>query len=138
MAVVVRRLAMALVLLPVPGAWAADEAEDRAVQTVEDLGGKVTWDARAPGKPVVVVYLYSPLVKDAHLKDLAGLKRLRKLTLLATRVTDAGLKELAGLQQLRELALIGTKVTDAGLKELTPLKRLRELNLDYTALTDAG
>ena len=33
----------------------ADEAEDKAVAVVEELGGRVTRDEKAPGKPVVTV-----------------------------------------------------------------------------------
>jgi hypothetical protein len=69
-------------------------AEDKAVQFVEKLGGRVTRDNKASGKPVVAV-------------NLGG-----------TKVTDAGLKELAPLKNLTELYLTGTKVTDAGVKEL--------------------
>jgi hypothetical protein len=78
------------------------------------------------------------LVRDAGLKELAGLKQLRILDLWGTRVTDAGLKELAGLKQLQVLNLHDTPVTDAGLKELAGLNQLRGLDLALTEVTDAG
>ena len=97
----------------------ADDAEDKAVAFVEKLGGKVTRDEKAPGKPVVTVFLSgSKKVTDADLKELAALKNLTTLDLIGTEVTDAGLKELATLKNLTTLNLGFTKVTDAGLKEL--------------------
>ncbi len=116
----------------------ADDAEDKAVAFVEKLGGKVTRDEKAPGKPVVGVDLGGTAVTDAGLKELAPLKSLTTLELSVTQVTDAGLKELAPLKNLTTLNLSETKVTDAGLKELAPLKNLTKLFLARTKVTDAG
>jgi hypothetical protein len=77
-------------------------------------------------------------VKDADLKDLARLKRLRFLRLNGTQVSDAGLKQLAGLEDLEALDLGGTQVSDAGLKEIAGLKKLRVLLLDGTRVSDEG
>ncbi len=73
---------------------------------------------------------------DTDLRELAGLKQLQALKLVATRVTDVGLKELAGLTQLLTLDLSATQVT--GLKELSRLPRLQSLSLNSTKVTDAG
>ena len=116
----------------------ADEAEDKAVQAIEKLGGKVTRDEKAVGRPVVEVDLFNRQVADADLKELAQLKQLQSLNLHCTEVTDAGLKELAALKQLQSLNLVGTKVTDAGLKELAAVKPLQMLDLHGTQVTDAG
>ncbi|MGL4553566.1 MAG: hypothetical protein ACRC33_20585 [Gemmataceae bacterium] len=96
----------------------ADDAEDKAVAFVKKLGGYVTRDDRAPGKPVVAVNLEGTEVTDVGLKELAALKNLTTLCLWCTEVTDVGLKELAALKKLTSLGLINTKVTDAGVKEL--------------------
>ena len=72
----------------------ADEAEDKAVAFVKKLGGSVDRDEKAPGKPVVEVFLSNTKVTDAGLKELAALKSLTDLNLSNTKVTDAGLKEL--------------------------------------------
>lgn len=56
----------------------ADDAEDKAVAFVRKMGGNITRDDKAPGKPVVRV-------------DLDG-----------TKVTDAGLKELKPLQTSKD------------------------------------
>lgn len=54
------------------------------------------------------------------------------------KVTDAGLKELAGLKDLKELSLLSTQVTDAGLHELAGFKSLQKLNLFRTKASDVG
>jgi internalin A len=116
----------------------ADEGEARAVAFVESLGGKVTRDERAPGKPVVSVNLSGTQITDAGLKELAPLTNLTRLFLSSPQVTDAGLKELAPLTNLTRLFLKDTRVTDTGLKELAPLTNLTTLVLKDTRVTDAG
>jgi hypothetical protein len=110
----------------------ADEAEDKAVKAIQELGGRCGRDKKAKGKPIVNVNLTDTNLTDAGLKELAGLKQLQSLRLINTVVTDAGLKHLAGLKQLRELNLTFTEVTDAGLKHLAGLKQLQTLNLIKT------
>jgi hypothetical protein len=110
-------LALALLAVVTGTGLHAGEATDKAVKAIEKLGGTVTRDDKATGKPIVGVDLDRTQVTDAGLKMLAGLKQLQKLNLDHTRVTDTGLKELAGLKHLEVLVLSGTKVTDAGLKE---------------------
>jgi hypothetical protein len=73
----------------------ADEAEDRAVQTIEKLGGIVR---------------------------LTGNRR-NEVDFSGTAVTDAGLKELATFPGLRQLSLRGTRATDAGIRRLKALCR---------------
>jgi hypothetical protein len=60
---------------------------------VKELGGKVTRDERAPGKPVVGVNLGGKAVTGAGLKELAAFKHLTTLNLSDTDVTDADLKQ---------------------------------------------
>ena len=62
----------------------ADDAEDKAVAFVEKLGGKVTRDEKAPGKPVITVDLSVTQVTDAGLKELAPLQNLTALDLSYT------------------------------------------------------
>jgi hypothetical protein len=108
----------------------AGEAEDRAVEAVQRLGGKVIRDEKAPDKPVIAVSLNTAAVTDAVLKELAGLKQLRTLDLRGTQITNTGLKELAGLQQLQELDLTDTRATCAGLQVLAGLQQLQTLSID--------
>jgi hypothetical protein len=115
-----RALAAALVLALVAGCSRppADEAEEKAVRAIEQLGGRITRDDKAEGPPVVRVDLSKTQVTDAELKELQELKGLQDLALVGTQVTDAGLKELKDLKGLQTLNLTGTHVTDAGLKRL--------------------
>lgn len=110
-------LACALAL-SLAGPLLADDAEDKAAKAVEDLGGKVVRDDKAPGKPVVQVSLAGSDVTDADLKSLAGVKNLQQLDLNETKITDAGLKDLAGFKELHLLRLAFTKTTDAGIADL--------------------
>src|SRR5262245_48052181 len=125
----VRLMATVLVLLVATGTLRADEAEERAVKAVRELGGVVWRDEQAPGQPVVRVLLGGSQVTDAALKEVAAFKNLQTLNLPNTAVTDAGLKELATLTNLQTLDLYGTTVTAVGLKELAPLGNLQSLNL---------
>jgi hypothetical protein len=116
----------------------ARAAEERAVQAIERLGGKVLRDEKAPGKPVIAVFLNTPAMTDAGLEVLGELKQLRELDLTGSRVTASGLKELAGLQQLQTLhidetqwiiRMHGRMRVDPGPWE--PLVRLRQLKTLY-------
>jgi hypothetical protein len=131
-----------ILLVSIAPIWSparADEAEDKAVAFVEKLKGKVIRDEKAPGNPVVGVYLpfFAP-IQDAGLKELAALKNLNCLTLCGTKVTDVGLKELVPLKNLTKLVLFQTMVTDAGLKELAALENLITLDLSCSKVTAPG
>src|SRR5262249_12689304 len=128
----------ALVLALAAVSIRADEAEDKAVEAIRKVGGRITRDEKAKGEPIVGVDFDNTGIRDVALKHLAGFKQLRELYLSGTEVTDAGLKELAGFKQLQTLALGETNVTDVGLKELAGFKQLRVLNLSGTEVTDAG
>jgi hypothetical protein len=149
------------------GGFCANKAKDpaaQAVQYIESLGGSVTRDEKAKGKPVVEVdlelgdevigvqhlnrlaairslrtlNLSGPNMTDARLKELAGLKGLETLNLRHTEVTDEGMKDLAKMQALQELDVSWTKVTDAALKDLADLPALQKLDLRENKVTDAG
>jgi hypothetical protein len=127
-----------LLLLLVGTAARAGDGEDKAVTVIQKLGGRLTRDPKAKGKPVIHVDLGFTKMTDSGLKELAALKQLKVLFLHRTRVTNSGLKELAGLAQLEKLYLGATQVTDAGLKELRGLKRLTIVDLRFTRVTRAG
>ncbi|MBM3979676.1 MAG: hypothetical protein FJ304_05225, partial [Planctomycetes bacterium] len=74
----------------------ADDAEDEAAALIAQLGGTVTRDEKAPGKPVVTVSLTAssfglidPKFTDELLKVLATFKSLATLHLGGSDVTDA-------------------------------------------------
>jgi hypothetical protein len=130
--------AATLLALLTGGNLPADEAEDKAVEAVEKLRGKVARGGQAQGKPVVVVDLERSRAMGADRKQLVGLKQLRHLALDYTAVTDAGLKEVVAFKQLQLLGLHGTKVTDKGLKELVALETLKDLIVSRTGVTNQG
>jgi hypothetical protein len=120
-------LGVACILWPV-ALVRADDADDKAVEAVKKLGGKVMRDENAEGKPVILVDLRGTDATDATLKELKQLKQLQTLDLFKTKVTDEGLKELKDLKSLRILYVNKTKVTDAGVQELK--KALPGLKVD--------
>ena len=104
--------------------------------------------------------LEESLVTDEGLVHLKGLKSLRNLSLVDTKVTGSGLKDLPGsikklrlwgcpvsdrtaeglskLTNVEELNLNQTEIGDNGLGHLAKLTKLRELRLKETKVTDAG
>jgi hypothetical protein len=113
-------------------------ATERALATIHALGGQAMWDATRPGQPVVGVELSATRIKDADLRQLAGLNELEVLYLSYTQVTDAGLVHLAALSRLRILILEETEVSDAGLTHLQGLSQLRLLDVFGIQVTEAG
>src|SRR5205085_650333 len=97
-------------------------------------------------------------VMDTGLKELQGLKHLKRLYLDRTQVTNTALQSLRAIGLLHVLTnaaakngerpsssadvtrldLYGTAVTDAGLKELKELQSLQTLVLWRTKVTNAG
>ena len=131
-------LGSGLVIFLLPAFLRADDAEEKAVKTIQRLGGDFRRGDTLPDKPIVLVMFYNTKVTDADLKDVAVLRQLQCRNLNATKVTDAGLKHLAPLTEMKELYLSWTNVTDTGLKELAPLTKLELLYLDSTKVGDVG
>jgi len=118
--------------------------QTEALASIEKLGGHVTVDEKAPGRPVIGVNFSDVAITDAALACLDAFPDLQSLDLGHTQkpghatITDTGLAHLRKLGQLRSLSLAGTEVTDAGLVHLHGLTHLQSLNLDGTKVTDAG
>jgi hypothetical protein len=73
-----QRHVLVFALLFAPPAFArADDAEDTAVQVVENLGCRVNRDGKAPGNPVIFVNLDDRDFTDATLKELKPLRNCR-------------------------------------------------------------
>jgi len=72
------------------------------------------------------------------LESLAGLPKLRRLSLRGSALTDEGMKHAASLRHLESLDISFCRVSDVGLKQLGALSDLRELNLYATQVGDAG
>jgi hypothetical protein len=126
------RWTCAVVLVAAVCCPAARADEDAATKWAEGAGGKLTRDAKAPGKPVVGVQ-FDPRNKkltDDGLKELKGFKGLRSLSLFyCGQIGDEGMKHVKELAGLEELVLNSTGVGDSGLGELKGLKKLRSLSL---------
>jgi hypothetical protein len=123
----------------------AGEAEDKAVQAIEKLGGNVLRNEDDPGRPVVVVDLSGTDVTDNDLKALTPLASLVSLDLHGTRVTGSGLEALAHLKKLERLYLSDSAlddrdsgITDRGLKGVGKLRNLTILHLGGTHISNAG
>jgi Leucine-rich repeat (LRR) protein len=66
----------------------------------------------------VELRLGCPKLNQLFLGELAGLKKLEKLSLAKSPVSDVGVRQLAQLAHLKELDLTETNVTAAGVREL--------------------
>ncbi len=80
---------------------------------------------------------------DAHIAQLARLKKLTVLKFIAVPVTDRGLAHLAVLKNLRELdvgrpPMTDAQITDAGIDHLLGLSKLKSLNISGSKVTDKG
>lgn len=80
----------------------------------------------------------STKITDKALKDISGLKNLRKLHLENTAITDAGLEALTDMPHLTYINLVGTKVTDNGLRKIAGLKGLKNVFVWQSAITEKG
>jgi hypothetical protein len=115
------------------------ERQHEAVESIEELGGRVFYDyqhggaagATPPGPAwlrrllgddfaanVDQVLLSGNQVEDADLECLEQLTRLQWLWLDNTRVTDAGLEHLEEVTSLRYLHLTRMNVTEGGIERL--------------------
>ncbi len=74
----------------------------------------------------------------SDLAHLAGLKKLRGLTLIGVPIADSDLRSIARLPVLTDVSLGGTRIGDAGVAMLGTMPQLRTLDLEWTRVTDAG
>src|SRR5262245_59273038 len=79
--------------------------DDDIVRMVKDLGGELSRDDKAPGKPIAFIVLAKATDKEVAI--LARLKALRGLSLHDSTVTDAALK---GMSKLGTLTLDKTRI----------------------------
>jgi hypothetical protein len=77
-------------------------------------------------------------VTDDGLAKIAGLTRLRSLSVAGSQVTDAGLRNLKDMTEITHLFLGNTQITDARLKHLGHMKKMEWLDLRSTRVTDEG
>lgn len=116
----------------------ADEARDKAIQQIEDSGGRARPLANNDDRLVVDFYFVGDEFQDRMLAPLENLTDVYEVRLGETRLSDEGLKRLEGLVSLERLHLEKTQISDVGLAHLSALDNLRYLNLYGTSVTDAG
>jgi len=107
-------------LSPPPANDAEDKTvEDKAVEAIKKLGGTITRDEQAAGKPVIGVSFVSAGIRNEDLKGLKDLKNLQSLNLhRCYRITDPALLEIAEQKSLRHLDLGFTGLqTDTAINE---------------------
>src|SRR5206468_36213 len=119
------------------------EGTDRIVAGQGD-GAVAGWVRAIGGRAVIEgerlreITLASTGVSDELLRNLGGLKHLRKLALRTTEIGNLGVQHLSTLTGLEELDLDGATISDEGLAPLASLAKLRELWLSHTQITGAG
>ena len=137
------------------------EAEERAIDAIEKLGGLVY---REPKQRAVVevkvngiktwtdqkmnllkafpeltdISLEGTPITGKGLAPLSALPKLEWINLWETTIDDAGLTHLKNLKALQALPIGRTKITDVGLVHLKDLSNLSYLGLRETAVTDEG
>src|SRR5262249_43822403 len=115
-----------------PSRGDATPDRQRAVKELQAVGGKA--ETSADGTRVT---LREGDVTDNSLENAAALGNVVEIDLsFAWQVTDAGLARLAGLKGLRALRLVGTRVGDEGMKTVAGLTGLRRLALPQ--VSDVG
>src|ERR1700733_4501323 len=93
---------LGIILLLAGALWAGDDAA--LDKTIRALDGVFLRDDKAQGKPIVEIsFSQSKKLKDADMKLVGTLTKLRFLSLDDTQITDVGLKELAGLTEMKGL-----------------------------------
>jgi hypothetical protein len=110
--------------------------EQKALVSIERLGGQFRRDEKVPGQPVVEVDLAVTKVTDEDLALLANLPGLRRLDLTLTPITDKGLERLKGLPGLEELTLVCPDITKKGVEQLQGMAGLRRLVLHGIELSE--
>src|ERR1700730_4482814 len=128
----------AFLILAFPALLPAEETQAEAIAAIRKLGGRVTVDETAPGKPVVAVDLEDINPNDIEVEPLQGVSRFRTLLLRCALITGVGMEKLKGLTKLQKLRLFGARITDDGLKNLSGMKDLQSLDLTYAHINGPG
>jgi hypothetical protein len=115
------------------------EERAKAIKAIEKKDGIISYDEKAPAKPVIeVLFHFTPGLKDEDLVHLKPLRSLWNLFLEGTPITSKGLLQLDAFDHLERLNLIKTKIDDDALKWVAKNKGLRVLGLNDTNITDKG
>ncbi len=85
-----------------------------------------------------VLFIRCPTVTDDMVPVIAGLPKLRTLSLEGCPITDHGLPPLLQSQTIEAIILDDTGITDDGIATLAELPKLERLHIGNTAVTDRG
>lgn len=110
----------------------------QALAQIEAQGGKVRYDEKSPGRPVVAIDFSGKQLNDAGLQNVSGLATLKSLNLKNTQITGSGLANLKNLPHLRVLYLDGTRISNNDLRHLQNLTALEEVYLHNTRVNGVG
>jgi len=119
----------------------AADSEEHAIEAVRELGGTVTRDDKAPGKPVRSVVFKcccSPYPKPVDLRVLGAFTRLKSLELTCVEIRNGNLDHIKKLTSLESLTLVATGIDDDGVRQLKLLPNLQKLHLVFCTVSDTG
>ncbi len=99
------------------------------------------WDMHLTGACLVHLHdkkelrwlgVFTPGLRDDHLKSIEGLDRLETLLLRSPSLGDPGMTHIRRLTALKRLTIDNSMVTGQGLEQLRDLKKLERLSLPST------
>jgi hypothetical protein len=124
---------------PEPEVVIDPKAQEKAIEEVRSVGGQITRDMAPAFAPVVSILFFRVDLKDEGLAKLKDLKGLRELEFNDVPISGKGLKHLAGLPRLRRLTLFNLpQFTEAGIAEVGKLTQLRALKLEVPVSGRSG
>jgi len=77
-------------------------------------------------------------VTDDQMKLISSFSNVVRLRLIGNPLTDAGAASLGGMKALRDLTLVESKLSDAGLMSVTTAPNLRRVYVWNTGVTKVG
>ncbi len=133
---------VALMLQAIPvwliGQYLGRVRRRRALEFVEQIGGKIGVRLAADPLHVLSVDLSRTEIRNADLDVLCGLSALESLNLSQTEIDGEGVEFLSSLRRLHDIDLSQTRLGDHGLKRLISLPMLRKVQLGQTEITADG
>jgi len=88
----------------------------------------------ALGPRIVAADFSGTAITDRSARDIAAMKKLRRLRLAHTAITDSTIKELASLDQLESLSIFDTRVTELSLPMFAGLAKLQNVYAGETKI----
>jgi len=134
-----RILCSVALLLVANSVLSADEKNDEremAIAAIKKMGGRVETDSKAPGKPVVKIFLFGGKIAGIGLECLKALPAVYWVGLHDSDTTNGDVKHLKSLPKLRRISLAETKISDSALLDLKEVTTLEWLVLHHCAILE--